>query len=143
MNIKRILCPVDFSEYNHRANEYACLVAKSTGAVITYLHAFTPEAYETPPAHYQLDEKVKQLTSDLEDFIQPNDSQIASNYVVEAGLPADRIVHYSNEYEFDLIVMATHGRSGIERVFMGSVASSVIRKAKCPVMAVKAETAAD
>lgn len=143
MNIRRILCPVDFSNYNHQANDYACLLAKSTGAEITYFHAYTPDAFETPPAHYNVDENQRQLMSQLEEFIRPNDAKIRGGYVVEAGLPIDRIVHYAEESDIDLIVMATHGRSGIARVFMGSVASAVIRKAKCPVMAVKVESDAD
>ena len=140
MNINRILCPIDFSEFNSAANEYASMLAQSTGARIIYLHAYVPDVYETPPAYFDAAKETRDLTRKMEEFVKPVGGGVASSYVIEFGLPTDRIVHYANENEIDLIVMGTHGRTGLRRVLMGSVAEAVVRKANCPVLALKSDT---
>lgn len=140
MHIKRILCPIDFSEYNIAANEYASMLARSTGARIIYLHTHVPDIYESPPAYFDAAKETRDLTRKMEEFVKPIGGGIASSYVIEFGLPTDRIVHYANNSEIDLIVMGTHGRRGFSRVLMGSVAEAVVRKANCPVLALKSDT---
>lgn len=139
MNLNRILCPIDFSEYNHSANAYASTLASTTGARIIYLHAFLPDHFENPPAHFDAEKTEKQLTQKMEEFIKPDAEEIACSYVVENGLPAERIVAYANSNNVDLIVIGTHGRTGLRRLLMGSVAEAVVRRAECPVLAIKAE----
>ena len=139
MNIQTILCPVDFSEYNLAANKYASTLARSTGGRIIYIHAFLPDPYETPPVYFDAAKTEQELGEKREQFIKPVDSGIAVSYVVEFGLPTERIVHYANENDVDLIVVGTHGRTGLRRVLMGSVAEAVVRNANCPVLAIKAE----
>jgi universal stress protein A len=136
MNIKKILCPIDFSDFNKAANAYASLLAKSMGAEIVYLHVYLPDvpfgsyAYVDPEQEEKLD--LKQLKK-----IQPTEKGVKASHVVECGPPTDRIVEYANENEIDLIVMGTHGRTGLGRLLMGSVAEAVVRKADCPVLALK------
>jgi len=139
MKIKRILCPIDFSEHNHAANEYASMLAKSTDARIIYLHAFVPDVYATPPEHYDIDKEFKRLTKELEAFIKPAQDGIVAAYIVDSGLASNKIVQYANENDIDLIVIGTHGRTGLKRALMGSVAEAVVRKAECPVLAIKAD----
>ena len=140
MNIQRILCPVDFSEYNLAANQYASSLAKSTGARIIYLHAYVADPYETPPIYFDSVKTEKELVDKLENFIEPDCPDVQGSYVVEYGLATDRIIKYANENEVDLIVMGTHGRTGLRRVLLGSVVEAVIRQAECPVLAIKSET---
>ena len=66
MNIKRILCPIDFSKFNLGANEYASMLARSAGARIIYLHAFLPNPYRTPPAQFDALVKEKELVREME-----------------------------------------------------------------------------
>jgi universal stress protein A len=136
MVIKKILCPIDFSDYNKSANAYASMLAKSMGAEMVYLHVCLPDvpfgsyAYVDPEQEEKLD--LKQLKT-----IQPTVEGVKVSHVVEYGLPTDRIVEYANANDIDLIVMGTHGRTGLGRLLMGSVAEAVVRKAECPVLALK------
>ena len=136
MNIKRILCPIDFSEFNEAANDHASILAKATDARIVFLHVCLPDAYRTPAELVDHAEEDKLLQKDLE-AIKPTQPGVQASYVIENGIAADRIIHYANENDIDLIVMGTHGRTGIRRVLMGSVAETVIRNADCPVLAIK------
>ncbi|MEL7499487.1 MAG: universal stress protein [Planctomycetota bacterium] len=142
MNIKRILCPVDFSEFNQAANEYASMLAKSTGARLIYFHCALPDAagYGSPYVHEDPDDVVREAQREIEE-ISPTVPGVAASYVVELGMATDGIIRYANENDIDLIVMGTHGRTGFRRVLMGSVAEAVVRKADCPVLAVKSKAA--
>ena len=139
MNIKRILVPVDFSEYNSTANEYASMLAKSTDARIVYFHAFLPDVIYGNPGLFDSAAEERRLLKQMEETFKPTVKEVVASYVVEFGTPADRIVDFANENEIDLIVMGTHGRTGLKRVVMGSVAESVVRRAECPVLAIKAD----
>lgn len=139
MNIKRILCPIDFSEFNQPANEYASMLARSTGARIIYLHAYIADPHATPPEFFEAEKTEAQLRKKLEEFVTPVGGGVASSYIVDYGLAAERIVNYANNYDVDLIVIGTHGRTGLSRIFMGSVAEAVVRNADCPVLAIKAD----
>lgn len=139
MNLQNILCPIDFSEYNLAANLYASTLAGSTGARMIYLHAYLPDAYEPPTGSFDATKFEKELVEKMEQFIKPVGDGIAVSYVVEFGLPTERIVNYAHENSVDLIVVGTHGRTGLRRVLMGSVAEAVVRNARCPVLAIKVE----
>jgi nucleotide-binding universal stress UspA family protein len=140
MIIKRILCPVDFSEFSHAANEYTSMLAKSTGARIIFLHTYLPEPLYGSPSLFDASQKERQILKKMEETYAPTIKEIIASYTVEFGTPADCIVHYANEYEIDMIVIGTHGRTGLQRVVMGSVAEAVVRKADCPVLAIKSQS---
>ena len=139
MNVKRILCPVDFSDFSNAANEYASMLAESNGAAIVYLHVALPEVPYGTYAYVDMDYDQARDQDQLEK-IKPTHAGIETQYVVEFGPPADRIVEFAAENEIDLIVMGTHGRTGIKRAILGSVAEQVVRKAECPVLALKPTT---
>ena len=139
MKIDRILCPIDHSEFNQVANEYASTLAEATGARIVYLHVSTPDVPYGAHAYFDPETEEQQELQRLREF-KPTKPNVEASYVIEFGSPIDRIVEYANENKIDLIVMATHGRTGILRVVMGSVAEAIIRKAECPVLALKAGT---
>ena len=139
MNIKKILCPIDFSDFNKPANEYASMLAKSTGASIVYLHVSLPDV---PYGSYAYIDPVQEEKRDRKQLetIKPTVEGVEASYVVESGPPKDRIVEYAIENDIDLIVMGTHGRTGLGRLVMGSVAEAVVRKAECPVLALKSNS---
>ncbi len=136
MDIKRILCPIDFSDFNQAANEYASVLAKSTGASIVYLHVSLPDVSYGTYMYVDMEQQEAEDKKRLEE-IKPSIEGIEASYVVEFGSPTDRIVEYAAENDIDLVVMGTHGRTGLRRVIMGSVAEAVVRKAECPVLALK------
>jgi universal stress protein A len=140
MNMKRILCPIDYSTYSKAANEYASMLAKSTGAQIIFLHVFIPDVpYGASPAMVNMALEEQKELERLEK-ITPTEKEVVATHVVEVGAAADRIVAFANANDVDLIVMGTHGRTGVKRVLMGSVAESVVRNADCPVLAIKANS---
>lgn len=136
MQIQRILCPIDFSEPNEAANQYASLLAKMSGAKLIYLHIWLPDTPYGSYVYMDVDEEQEKDRERLEQ-IKPTQEGVSASYVIEFGAPAQRIVEYANENHIDLIVMPTHGRTGLRRVLMGSVTEEVVRKAECPVLAVK------
>ncbi len=139
MNIKHILVPIDFSDSNQTLNQYASALAESTNARITYLHVSQPDV---PYGSYTYIDVEQETAKDQEQLalIQPARSGIVAAHVVETGAPADQIVEFAKQNGVDLIVMGTHGRTGLRRALMGSVAESVVRHAECPVLALKPGT---
>lgn len=136
MNMKLILCPIDFSEFNSAANEYASVLANSTDAKLVYLYSEMPDVPFGSYAHLDMEQEEAKNLKRLRE-IQPTIEGVHAIYVAEFGPPADRIVEYAAKYQVDLIVMGTHGRTGLKRLLMGSVAEAVVRKAHCPVLAIK------
>ena len=139
MNIKRILCPIDFSEFNEVTNKYASVLASASGAEIVYLHVSIPDIPYGTTVYIDLEQDEVRCRQQLE-TIKPTIEGIKASHVVEFGTPANQIVTYAKENDIDLIVMGTHGRTGFRRALMGSVAEVVVRKAECPVLALKSGT---
>lgn len=139
MQLKKILCPIDFSEDGQAANEYASMLAESSGAEIVYLHVALPDVTFSAVAHVDLRENAAEDRIRLEATV-PTVSGVNASYEVEFGLPSPTIVEFATENNIDLIVMGTHGRTGWRRVTMGSVAEGVVRNASCPVLAIKSRT---
>jgi nucleotide-binding universal stress UspA family protein len=135
--IRKILHPTDFSEHSRAAFELACALARDYGAEITILHVnratpiYAPDGIvvgvpvEEP---YQLRGKLAQ--------VRPEDSRVRFEHKLVDGDPAEQIVKAA--VGMDLIVLGTHGSTGLTRLLMGSVAESVLRKAPCPVLTVRA-----
>ena len=139
MNIKRILCPIDFSEFNEVTNQYASVLASASGAEIVYLHVSIPDIPYGTTVYVDLEQDEERCRKQLQ-TINPTVEGVPAMHVVEFGTPANQIVTYAKENEIDLIVMGTHGRTGFQRALMGSVAEVVVRKAECPVLALKSGT---
>ena len=144
MNVKNILCPVDFSESGDAAVSYATSLAKEYKAELHLVHVYEqPFAYidggfasapvpAVPPADLEAEEAKL-------DAIKPEkDVKFRRQFIV--GSPADELVDYAKEQNIDMVVMGTHGRTGLKRALMGSVAEQVVRKAACPVLALKADS---
>jgi universal stress protein A len=145
IELKRILLPTDFSEYSKTAINYACAFADQFGAELHLLHVLQdlvalvpePEMAIPPPGDY-LKELQESCERALTQLLDP--AWEAEHKVVRAtrqGPPFLEIVRYAKENDTDLIVIGTHGRSGLAHVLLGSVAERVVRKAPCPVLTVR------
>jgi nucleotide-binding universal stress UspA family protein len=136
--IRTILYTTDFSPLSEHARQIACALARDYGARLLVLHVVTPRVAtlgggteSTRPGAYQehIGELVRRL--DAEGFPPGMETQVS------AGDPATEILRLARDSKCDLIVMGTHGRTGLGRLLLGSVAEEVIRKATCPVLVVK------
>jgi nucleotide-binding universal stress UspA family protein len=144
LEIKLILCPVDFSEFSIRAHHYALSLAEHYRAQMVVQNVIELSRY--PYAEYVasqgdyaefcrvLHEGGKER---LREFVekQPHD-EIQLELVVNEGVAADSILLIAQERKVDLIVMGTHGRRGFDRLVLGSVTDRVMRTAPCPVLAI-------
>lgn len=147
IDIKRILCPADFSEFSRRALDYAVALARWYNSTITVLHVATPAPaaavapYVGPEALQPFaltDVDRERLRRELRIFVAAEGAPgVAIDTRVEEGIDVhEEILVQAQRLASDLIVLGTHGRSGFQRLFLGSVAEKVLRKAVCPVMTV-------
>jgi nucleotide-binding universal stress UspA family protein len=127
IRIRRILYPTDFSSYSNQAYFHAVALAENHGAQLTILYVYNEAGGDADRRFWQ--EQLEQ--------IHPVDPGIIVRHVFLQGDPATEIVHYARDSASDLIVMGTHGRTGLERLLMGSVAEKVMRDAPCSVLVVK------
>lgn len=131
-----VLHPTDFSEPSQAACEKAVDLARQCGAKLTVLHVYANPlmaegfAY-VPDPRPELEEKLSHVANE--------ELPIAVERELRVGVPAQEIVEFAREHNCDLIVMGTHGRTGLSHLLMGSVAENVVRRAPCPVMVVRAE----
>ena len=146
LNLKRILFPTDFSEYAREAEQYACELARQFGAelhVISVIEVALPVAPVWGVPIYMPDgfdpvevrretERALEARPDKEWGHDLNVKRVVLN-----GNPFVEIVRYAREQNIDLIVLGTHGRTGLSHVFLGSVAERVVRKAGCPVLTIR------
>lgn len=142
---QKILCPVDFSETSALGLRFANALAKCSNARLTVLYAdpFLPPPYFTKgrldEIRKQLRESMNEAEQALGEFVQTTlgaGSAPANMKVVEA-LPVDGIFRVAGEISADLIAMGTHGRSGFNRLMLGSVTERVLREASVPVLTVR------
>ena len=126
IRVTRILYPTDFSSYSNQAYFHAVGLAETYGASLTVVYVHTPGA----PG-----DKMRWL-SQLEQ-VRPGNPKIAVSHVLLEGDPAAEIVRYATDAHIDVIVIGTHGRTGVDRLVMGSVAERVMREAPCSVLVVK------
>ena len=144
VSITRILCPVDFSECSRHALDCAVGLARWYGAEMTALHVVPSITAPVPPTGEGLypplvfsPEDLEQFRTELETFARVPDAPALDRQVVQGSVTGE-IVRLAKELPADLVVMGTHGRSGFERLMLGSVTEKVLRKASCPVLTVPA-----
>ncbi len=148
MRMNRILVPLDFSAPSMNALTHARGLAKRFGAALTVLHVVEPvyvaEPYMgiAPEVGRFLDEEIRNAKSILARIAADLKKQrLKVRTLVVAGPPALLIVDTAQSSGANLIVMATHGRTGLAHAFIGSVAEKVVRTATCPVLTVRAVAA--
>jgi nucleotide-binding universal stress UspA family protein len=139
MNAHKIIFPTDFSTMGQAALEMATSLARDRGAKLLIVHVEEPPvAYGGGELYYGIDEPNREDLKRMLDEVVPTDPSVEYEHRLMIGSPASAIVHLAEKEGVDMIVMPTHGRTGLLRVLMGSVAEEVVRKAKCPVLTVKA-----
>lgn len=144
---RKILVPTDFSEHSDKALQKALELAQESDASITLLHIISQEFKEcmsdycfTPD---ELERLRKGLVESSEEYMKTQLSKVDPSRAkkittaIRHGVPYEEILRYQSENDFDLIVIASHGRSAIARYLMGSVATKVVSGAKCEVLVLK------
>ena len=141
VTLERILVPVDFSDCSLDALEYAVVVAQQAKASLMLLHVLEPVSYglDFTLGHVRTREQVRESwTKRLEELASSHQhSHVPVESQLRGGSPSDSILDSAQTLPCDLIVMGTHGRRGISHTISGSVAEAVLRKARCPVIAVR------
>lgn len=144
LGLNRILLPTDFSEYASAATKYACGFAEHFAAELHLLHVVEIHLTTVPEFGMGL-----ALATSIRESREAAEKALAGMFesewakgrdIVRAiveGSPFVQIVRYAKEHEIDLIVMGTHGRTGLAHAMIGSVAERVVRKAGCPVLTVR------
>jgi nucleotide-binding universal stress UspA family protein len=141
---KRICCPIDFSDASRAAMEVASDLARRTGASLVLLHAYPIPGYTFPDGSIVASPKMMQDLADqaerhLEEW-RADAAKLAGGPVATQkaiGEPAAEIVTFAKSAGVDLVVVGTHGRTGLEHALMGSVAERVVLRAHCPVLSVR------
>lgn len=141
--LKKILVPLDFSACSKKALQYAVPLARQFGASLALLHVVQvsyPVGGEFATLDYTLGEKElcdlseKQLAVLAREEIAPG---VPAATLVRRGYPVQQIVDAARDLEIDLIILSTHGHTGLKHVFLGSTAENVVRRAPCPVLVVR------
>jgi nucleotide-binding universal stress UspA family protein len=142
---KKILVPLDFSAHSDEALRVACAMAETFGASLTLVNVFSPPIYPTPEGAYVV------LPTIYADLIAANNKRLEETVAsvkrdhatlevdcrALEGVPFREIVGFARKGAFDLVVMGTHGRTGLKHALLGSVAEKVVRKAPCAVLTVR------
>jgi nucleotide-binding universal stress UspA family protein len=139
--LKKILAPVDFSECSAKALEYAEAMAKQFDAELILVHVTQQYMPVTELAIVEmttmLDEARAAEKKNLADLEASIDAHVDSRSITRSGQPYHEIITAAEELDVDLIVISTHGRTGLAHTFMGSTTERVVRHAKCPVLVVR------
>lgn len=138
LKAKKILFPSDFSVYGQEALKWATALARDTGATLIIAHVEEPPmAYGGGEMYFPIEEGDREELRRTLVKILPTDSKVPFEHKLLVGDPATAIVEAAESENADMIVIGTHGRTGLTRLLMGSVAEAVVRRAKCPVLTVK------
>jgi len=140
--IRTVLHPTDFSEHSDYAFRLASSLARDYGARVIVLHVLerpvlTYTGVMTAPPPPPPSAEQRQAVQEQLHRIKPPDVAIVLEHLLEEGDPATAILQVAQDRQCELIVMGSHGRTGLGRLLMGSVAEQVLRKASCPVLTVK------
>jgi nucleotide-binding universal stress UspA family protein len=144
MEIRQILAPTDFSESSKQAVAYAYELAQTFGAKLLLLHVVELPVYPvevflpSTEGTTLFDDLERQAHLDLAQLLpKAQDGTVEVRCQAVAGTPYDKIIEVAGAEKVDLIVMATHGRTGLSHLVMGSVAERVVRMAPCPVLTIR------
>jgi nucleotide-binding universal stress UspA family protein len=145
LEIRSILAPTDFSRHSEVALRYACMLAQRLDSALHLIHVLPdvmpmgpePMLISVPPPEFYAQNEAESRKA-LERLLDPAwGTPRAVEMAVRWGDPVEAIVAYSKEQLIDLIVIATHGRTGLSHVLLGSVAERIVRTSPCPVLSVR------
>jgi len=143
-DIQKILVPIDFSDYSKSALKYAVNFCKNCKADMFLIYVVEPVIYPPdfsmgqiaiPSVNSEWDERARQELDKLAKEEIP--SSVSVKTIIKTGKPFLEIIETAGELDVDLIIIATHGRSGVEHILFGSTAEKVVRKAPCPVLTLR------
>ncbi len=143
--IKKILCAVDLSNHSRVIAEYAITFAKQMNAEIVVVYTAPSLSqyvgFHVPPNTIEnfVGEIVTGAEKSMDSFVAENFPGVVAKGHVLVGYAAEEIVEKAEEEKVDLIIMGTHGRKGLDRMLFGSVAESVVKNAKQPVLTIRPE----
>ncbi|MEI7906172.1 MAG: universal stress protein [Bacteroidota bacterium] len=146
IGLKKILVPIDFSDNSKKALRYAIPFAQQFNASLILVYIVEPTIYPSdfgfgqvgfPDVEKELHQKAVAEMSELIDSVVP--ASLKTQTLVGSGIPFVEITTYAKQEEVDMIIVATHGRTGVEHILFGSTAEKIIRKAPCPVLVVRSE----
>lgn len=143
LRLKKILVPVDFSEFAAKAVKYAARFAEQFGATLVVVHVIepvrSPESVLIPPEMEEVNRGRLQLArSALAEFVRKQvPAGLHTETLTRLGHPVEHITSAARDFDADLIVIATHGHTGLKHLLLGSVAERVVRLAPCPVLTVR------
>lgn len=137
-----ILVPTDGSKGTDDAVEHALDIADKYGATVHALYVVNTSAYSTLPADSNwesitaaLEEEGEQATGEIAGRVE--ETHVDTVTAVEDGVPHKKIMSYADENEIDMIVMGTHGKTGLDRLLLGSVTEKIVRTSEIPVLTVR------
>lgn len=144
IQIKKILIPIDFSDYSIKALQYAADLVELFHADVVLIYVIEPGVF---PADFSLgqitipanmEETEKNAKNELQKICDKYLSkEVKSEIIVEAGTPFIQIIETARDKDVDLIIIASHGHTGVEHLLFGSTAEKVVRKAPCPVLSLR------
>lgn len=144
LSIKKIMVPIDFSDYSKSALKYAVNFAKVFNAEMHLIYVVEPVIYPPdfsmgqiaiPSVNVELDDRAREELQKLAEREIPN--ELKKKVIIKTGKPFVEIIETAKEEDIDLIIIATHGHSGVEHILFGSTAEKVVRKAPCPVLTLR------
>ena len=146
IELNRILVPIDFSGHSKKALQYAIPFAQQFKASVHLIYVVEPTVYPADFSFGQVgfpaieDELRKRGGEELDHLMKREISKrVSAKRAIRTGKAFYEIIQYAREEEIDLIIIATHGHTGIEHALFGSTAEKVVRKAPCPVLVVRTE----
>ena len=147
LGIRSILVPIDFSGHARKALKYAVPLAAQSGASLRLIYVVEPTVYPADLGFGQVvlpgveDELRQKGAEELTELIEAEiGDRVPASSTVRTGTPSKEILAEAEERGVDLIVIATHGHSGVEHVLFGSTAERIVRKAHCPVLTIRPTT---
>ena len=142
--IKNILVPIDFSDYSKNALKYAAQFAKKFSAKIYLIYVVEPMIYPADfsmgqvaipstdiDLHSRAEEELNKLSKEI------INGSLPVEILIKTGKPFVEIIEAASANDIDLIIIATHGHTGVEHLLFGSTAEKVVRKAPCPVLTLR------
>ena len=146
IQLEKILYPTDFSDVSLHSLVYARALAEQYGAELHCIHV-VDEAYQywismgpdTVPVGPVVDDVLKTSTEQMKRFVAEHlaDVPFSVSSSVVVGRPFMEIIRQARELPADMIVLSTHGRTGLSHILLGSVAEKIVRKAPCPVLSIR------
>lgn len=141
--IRKILVPIDFSDYSKNALRYAQDFARVYNAKLYLVYVIEPVIYPAdfsmgqvalPSMDIEMNTRAKE---ELDNLAKKELPEMEAKTIIKTGKPFVEIIETASEEDVDLIIIATHGHTGVEHILFGSTAEKVVRKAPCPVLTLR------